>query len=230
VTARPRARAKADRLGTSDPFCAVRVEGHQRNTPTIKKTLDPEWNVSYSFKARYMTQPLVELYEGCMVVLKVSRCGIVSCSLKVADRTRAIVEVFCYDKDGGFKGDPLGKVSFPMGNLVRPGMLITNNFTLEPMRGMHQKVGELGELEMQLLFIPSEHQVEEDLPLESPAMTEMLQFAKDNAIPSDLLTLLREAAVILVARTVEELKAPDENPHNSFNYGPLWQEAHAEVD
>ncbi len=61
-------------------------------------------------------------------------------------------------------------------------------------------------------------------------MREMLQVGEDNASASDLLTLRREAAVILVARTVEELKAPDENPHNSFNYGPLWQEAHAEVD
>lgn len=31
------------RLGKSDPFCSVRVEGHARITQTIQKDLNPEW-------------------------------------------------------------------------------------------------------------------------------------------------------------------------------------------
>lgn len=77
------------------------------------------------------------------------------------------------------------------------------------MRGMHQKVGELGEIELQLLFVPSQDQIEEDLPLESPPLQALLEYAKSQAVPPDLLTMMREAAVILVGRTVEELKASD---------------------
>lgn len=85
--------------------------------------------------------------------------------------------------------------------------MLTQVFTVEPLRGMHQKTGELGEIELQLLFVPSTAQVAEDLPLESPPLEAMLEYAKEKAIPADLLTMMREAAVILVGRTITELKA-----------------------
>ena len=104
---------------------------------------------------------------------------------------------------------PQGLVSFPIENIITPGKVLTQVFTIEPMRGMHQKVGELGEIELQLLFIPCQKVVIDDLPLESPPLEAMLAYAKERAIPADLLTMMREAAVILVGRTIEELKAAD---------------------
>ena len=57
---------KADRLGKSDPFVAVRVEGHQRNTPVIKNDQDPVWNLSFSFKVYDRTRTIVECFLNDM--------------------------------------------------------------------------------------------------------------------------------------------------------------------
>ena len=39
-----------DKNGLSDPYCAVQVGKHHKNTTTKKETLDPKWNESFDFK------------------------------------------------------------------------------------------------------------------------------------------------------------------------------------
>ena len=46
----------------SDPFCCVRVEGHQRNTTVVKKNMFPEWNEYFGFKVLDRTRAIFELF------------------------------------------------------------------------------------------------------------------------------------------------------------------------
>eukprot|EP01052_Picozoa_sp_SAG31_P013748 SAG31_NODE_835_length_11646_cov_11.142201_8_plen_1125_part_00 len=194
---------KADRLGKSDPFVAVRVEGHQRNTPVIKNDQDPVWEVSFTFK--------------------------------IFDRTRSVVECYLHDMDGKTKGDPLGQVTFPLhsqvtgGDLLTPGVPLTQIFHVEPIRGMHQQVGELGDLELRMLFVPTTIPHVEDLPLDSPPLANVLSYANERHVAYDLVEVLREAMVILAARSVAELKNPQHTTDRS-DYETLHGESEAELE
>ena len=54
----------ADRGGTSDPYCLVKVEKQEFKTEIVKKSLSPVWNETFKFTARVSTKALVfELYD-----------------------------------------------------------------------------------------------------------------------------------------------------------------------
>ena len=38
----------ADITGTSDPFCIVELDNNRLQTHTVYKTLDPDWNKTFS--------------------------------------------------------------------------------------------------------------------------------------------------------------------------------------
>ena len=115
-------------------------------------------------------------------------------------------------------------MTFPLSEMLTPGVPLAQIFTVEPMRGMRQKPGELGDLELRMLFVPTVVPHVDDLPLDSPPMEELLAYAASRFVPNDLLVVMREAMVILVGRTVEELK----NPHHHtgrHEYAKLHVEA-----
>jgi hypothetical protein len=41
---------KMDRFGKSDPYCVIEADGQKRKTKILKKTLDPVWKESFTFK------------------------------------------------------------------------------------------------------------------------------------------------------------------------------------
>jgi Ca2+-dependent lipid-binding protein len=54
----------ADRGGTSDPYCQIKVEKQLFKTEVVKKSLNPVWNETYDFSARLTTKLLVfEVYD-----------------------------------------------------------------------------------------------------------------------------------------------------------------------
>ena len=54
----------ADRGGTSDPYCFIKVEKQEFKTEIVKKSLSPVWNETFDFTARVSTKALVfELYD-----------------------------------------------------------------------------------------------------------------------------------------------------------------------
>jgi Ca2+-dependent lipid-binding protein len=54
----------ADRGGTSDPYCQVKVEKQLFKTEVVKKSLNPVWNETFDFSARVTTKDLVfEVYD-----------------------------------------------------------------------------------------------------------------------------------------------------------------------
>ena len=58
----------ADRGGTSDPYCQVKVEKQLFKTEIVKKSLNPVWNETFDFSARVTTKVLVfEVYDYDMI-------------------------------------------------------------------------------------------------------------------------------------------------------------------
>jgi Ca2+-dependent lipid-binding protein len=54
----------ADRGGTSDPYCQIKVEKQLFKTEVVKKSLNPVWNETFDFSARVTTKDLVfEVYD-----------------------------------------------------------------------------------------------------------------------------------------------------------------------
>ena len=65
-------------------------EGRAEGESVIKRLVHNHCkkNVALIVRCHYMTQPLAELREGCTVVLKVSRCGTITCSRRRMRRPR----------------------------------------------------------------------------------------------------------------------------------------------
>jgi Ca2+-dependent lipid-binding protein len=58
----------ADRGGTSDPYCQVKVEKQSFKTEIVKKSLNPVWNETFDFSARVTTKVLIfEVYDYDMI-------------------------------------------------------------------------------------------------------------------------------------------------------------------
>ena len=58
----------ADRGGTSDPYCQVKVEKQLSKTEIVKKSLSPVWNETFDFSSRVTTKALIfELYDYDMI-------------------------------------------------------------------------------------------------------------------------------------------------------------------
>ena len=163
---------KKDKFGKSDPYCCVRVEGHQRNTAVIKKNLNPEWNASFGYR--------------------------------VADRMSAVVEIYLFDENKNGT-DALGRVTFPL-HIVEPGTPLEMDFTIEPMRIMEEKHGDLGQLRLRMLFETSEIQPDdEELPT-CHAIEALVEAAHHKNMNKDLIDMLREAGAIVLTRAKRDLE------------------------
>ena len=174
---------KVDLLGKSDPFCTVRVEGHQRNTQTIKKNLNPEWEADDADAATF--------------------------TFRVVNRGNAIVEVYLYDEDSDGSTKELGCVTFPL-SIVSPDAELEQDFNIEPSRTMAQKRGEsnLGRITLRMKFEANETQpAQPDLPT-SGAVERMVASANERNLNTEVQNLLREAAAIVIARTNADLDTP----------------------
>lgn len=151
-------------------------------------------------------------------------------SYMITDRETAIVECGVHDTDrGGGVGSPLGRVTFPL-HVVQPGLQLTQAFVIEPEFGMKERAGELGELEISLLFMPSEVQPQPPAPIESMRLQAMFDVIADLGINVDALNLAREASNTLIARTVDELRYIQPPQAAANDLVALQREAFAEGD
>eukprot|EP01043_Picozoa_sp_COSAG02_P021702 COSAG02_NODE_1110_length_14511_cov_30.804122_1_plen_2917_part_00 len=177
---------KVDTMGKSDPFCSVRVEGHQRVTQVIQDNLNPEWELNNADAATF--------------------------NFRVVNRTRAIVEVYIFDEDRGGKTKPMGCVTFPLSILSTGGAAQEFEFDVEPTRGMPQERGlpgaPLGTITLRMEFVPSATQVVEEELATSDAVERLIAAADTANLNAELQALLRKAASIVIARTKSDLKAP----------------------
>ncbi len=58
----------ADRGGTSDPYCQIKVEKQSFKTEIVKKSLNPVWNETFDFSARSTTKALIfEVFDYDMI-------------------------------------------------------------------------------------------------------------------------------------------------------------------
>ena len=77
----------SDLNGKSDPYCIVQCAGEKQRTPTIKKTLNPEWNYRMEFGGKLTSR-------------------------QVGADDEVVVRL--YDHDTFSKDDPLGEVHIPI--------------------------------------------------------------------------------------------------------------------
>jgi len=172
---------KADRFSNSDPFCTVRVEGHQRNTETIKKNLDPEWNVTMGFRVTDRSTAVVEVY------------------------------IFDENKNGtsdplGRVSFPLSILEQDV-TWNDPDTPLEVEFEIEPMRVMTQKHGELGTLTLALNFHASDAQPV--IPnVTSHRIEKLICTLQDHRVNADVIQYIREAAAIVLTRTRKNLQTP----------------------
>ena len=149
-------------------------------------------------------------------------------SYMITDRTKAIVECTVSDTDrNGGVGNPLGCVTFPLG-ILDPGQELTMSFDIEPDRGMKERAGELGELEISMLFMPSEVQPEAPAPIRSTRLETMFEAIQEMGVNIDALDLAREATNILIDRTIDELKYIQPPTAAATDFVGLQREAFAE--
>jgi hypothetical protein len=80
------------------------------------------------------------------------------------------------------------------------------DFTIEPMRIMEEKHGELGELRLRLLFEPSDIQPEEEALPTCHAIEALVEAAHHKNMNKDLIDMLREAGAIALTRAKSDLE------------------------
>lgn len=177
---------KVDTFGKSDPFCSVRVEGHQRVTQVIQNNLDPEWEADDADAATF--------------------------NFRVVNCANAVVEVYLFDENSNGISKPMGCVTFPLTVLSSGSEAQEYEFNVEPTREMPQERGSqneaLGKLTLRMQFVTSETQAVKT-ELETSDVVERLLAKVDNEnFNGELQALLRQAASIVISRTKADLEAP----------------------
>ena len=170
---------KKDRMGKSDPFCTVRVEGHQRNTPVIKKTLDPEWNLTMGFRVTDRSTAIVEVY-----IFDEDKND------ETEPLGRVTFPLLILEQDASWND---------------PETPLEVEFEIEPMRVMTEKSGELGTLTLQLNFTPSD--VQPVVPgVTSDRIERLICTLQEHRVNADVIQYIREAAAIVLTRTAKEMQ------------------------
>lgn len=223
-----------------NPFCAVRVEGHQRNTQVSTGTQDPEWYDADSDAANF--------------------------NFRVVDRHSAQAEVFIYSHNKNTTDESLGCVTFPLALIpaARDGTAFEQVFAIEPDQKMpNSSRGSLGELTIRMCFMEyddsapeadsgetasdlgdeseeamekqsrrqrrrrsrkseSVAEVEGDSTMQlttSDAVEALIAAARDESqggvMSAEIIQLLREAATIVIARTKARLENPISRASNT---------------
>ena len=171
---------KKDRMGKSDPFCTVRVEGHQRNTAVIKKTLDPEWNVTMGFRVTDRSTAVVEVY-----IFDEDKND------EVEPLGRVTFPLLILEQDATWND---------------PDTPLEVEFEIEPMRVMTEKHGTLGTLTLQLNFTPSD--VQPVIPgVTSHRIEELICTLQSHRVNADVIQYIREAAAIVLTRTAKNMQS-----------------------
>lgn len=241
-------------------YCAVIVEGHQRNTQTVKGT-NPRWEANDHDAATF--------------------------GFPVIDRQTAIVEIFVKNRHKRSTDEPLGHVTFPL-HLIEPEKEFEQTFTITPTHLMNDDtIGHLGELKLRILFDElssqeleaqaaveaaaaseaEEHEskgffsrlkdkaedlagefldlggekkvdeyrqlVESGAQLASPLALELIDTLKSGAvgeINAQVIGLIREASTITIARTKDRLSANISEPTNSDLQKQAMKEAGKTVE